>query len=282
MGINNPLDVSSLRVFASSATSDGHAGGTTIVCSGLPTVLKADFDGNVVVITSGDHKGESRTIDGATTGGTITVDAAFTGQIDEGVKFGVFAIRSTAVGVTDIAADVGDASAGTLGSLYEILGNPDETMTACLAHKVSSMEFWSITSAALDLPAGGPSVACPNIVVSGLPAGATVIKALGTLQFRKIANLNAGGNNAIKGVQNIQIKKSTGAYITFLPLVDDQWLLAASTSEGGGIFTADDASDCKAQVDANATYNVQFTNADVDQDTLTLYDLKVGLKVWFT
>jgi hypothetical protein len=79
----------------------------------------------------------------------------------------------------------------------------------------------------------------------------------------------------------MEIKKSTGSFITFLPLVDNQWLLAASTSEGGGIFAADDASDCKAQVDANATYNVQFTNADVDFDTLTLYDLKVGLKIWF-
>jgi len=279
MGISNPLDAGSLRVFASTATSDGNAGGTTIVCSGLPT--DANFDGNVVVLTTGTYKGESRTIEGSTTGGTITVDSAFSGQIVEAVKFGVFALRSVTVAVGDVAADVGDASSAALGSLYGILGDPAETMTACLGHKVSCMEFWSITDDVLDLPAAAANVACPNIVVSGLPTGATVIKALGRLQFRKIANLNAGGDNAIQGAQSMQIKKSTGSFIAFLPLVDNQWLLAASTSEGGGIFTADDASDCKSQVDANATYNVQFTNADVDLDTLTLYDIKVGLKIWF-
>lgn len=279
MGINNPLDAGSLRVFASSATSDGNVGGTTIVCSGLPT--NSDFDGNVVVLTSGAYKGESRSINGSTTGGTITADAAFSGQIVEGTKFGVFALRSMTVAVSDVAADIGDASSAALGSLYGILGDPAETMTACLSHKVSCMEFWSITDDVLDLPAAAANVACSDIVVSGLPAGATVIKALGRLQFRKIANLNAGGDNAIQGAQNMEIKKSTGSFITFLPLVDNQWLLAASTSEGGGIFTADDANDCKTQVDANATYNVQFTNADVDFDTLTLYDIKVGLKIWF-
>jgi len=284
VALNNPLDAGSLRVFASSATSNGHALGTTIVCSGLPTV--ADFDGNAVVITSGSYKGESRSINGSTTGGTITVDAAFSGQIDEGIKFGIFALRSVVVAVGDVAGDVGDASACGLGSIYGILGCPTETMTACLSHKVSYMEFWSVTDAVLDLPAVAADVNCLDIVVSRIPSGATIIKALGTTQFRKITNLNAGGNNGIKGAQNMRIKKSSGTWgaddVVFLPLVDNQWNLAASTSEGGGIFIADDASDAHDEVDENATYNVRFEDALVDLATLTLYDLKVGLKIWFT
>jgi hypothetical protein len=280
MSLNNPLDAGSLRVFASTAT-----GGTTttIECTGLPT--DADFNGNIVVLTSGTYKGESRTINGSTTGGTITVDSAFSGAVSSGIKFGIFALRSTTVAVSDVAADVGDASACGLGSLYGILGCPTETMTACLSHKGSCMEFWSITDAILDLPdAPATDVDCPNIIVSLIPAGATIFKVLGMIQFRKIANLNAGGNNAIQGAQNIRIKKSTVAWTEsdiFFPLVDNQWDLAASTSEGGGIFTADDASDCHDEVDENATYNVRFEDALVDFDTLTFYDLKVGLKIWF-
>jgi len=284
VGLNNPLDAGSLRVFASSATDPGNGGGTTIVCSGLPTV--ADFDGNVVVITSGEYKGESRTISLTTTGGTITVDSAFSGQIDEGVKFGIFALRPDAVAVGDIAADVGDASACGLGSIYGILGCPTETMTACLSHKVSCMEFWSITDAVLDLPAAVADVNCPNIIVSGLPAGATIIEVLGMIQFRKIANLNAGGANAIVGAQNIVIKISTqvdwAEADIFFPLVDNQWELAAATSEGGGIFIADNASDCHDEVTGNGTYNVRFDQVLVDQNTLSLYDLKVGLRILFT
>jgi len=279
MGINNPLDAGSLRVFASSATSDGNVGGTTIVCSGLPA--GSDFDGNIVVLTSGAYKGESRSINGSTTGGTITVDAAFSGQIVEDTKFGVFALRSVTVAVSDVAADVGDASSAALGSLYGILGDPAETMTACLAHKVSCMEFWSATDAAITLPAAAAHVNCSNIVVSSIPTGMTVIKAVGMLQFRKIENSNAGGSNGIQGNQNMQIKEAAGAWVTFLPLVDNQFDIAASTSEGGGIFTADEGSDCKAQVDANATYNVRFELADADLDFLILHDVKVGLKIWF-
>jgi len=251
MSLNNPLDQSGLRVYASSATSDGAAGGTTIVCSDLTSM--PDYDGNLVILTSGTYKGKASFINGATDGGTITVFDAFGGIIKSGDKFAIFGIKG--------------ASASTIG------------------HKVSYMEFWSTTEEVLDLPAAPTDINCPDIVVSEIPSGSSLLKVLGMVQFRKISNLNAGGNNAIQGAQNIRIKKSTGAWgaddVVFFPLVDNQWDLAASTSEGGGIFIADDGSDCKSEVDGNATYNVRFEDAKVDLDTLTLYDMKVGLKIWF-
>ena len=39
--------------------------------------------------------------------------------------------------IADIQADVGDASASALGSLYGILGNPAQTLSAMLGHIVS-------------------------------------------------------------------------------------------------------------------------------------------------
>jgi len=210
-----------------------------------------DYDGNLVVMTGGTYKGKASFINGATDGGTITVSDAFGGVIETGDKFAIFGIKG--------------ASGTTIG------------------HKVSSMEFWSVANAALDLPAVAANVNCSNIVVSDLPAGATVIKALGALQFRAVENPNAGGNNGIKGAQNIRISDDDWASSeAFLLLVDDQFLLDASTKEGGGIFTADDASDCKATVTGNGTYKVRFEDALVDFATLTFHDLKVGLKIWFT
>jgi len=251
VGLNNPVDHAGLRVFASSATGNGASGGTTILCSALSSM--PDYDGNLVVMTGGTYKGKASFINGATDGGTITVFDAFGGVIETGDKFAIFGIKG--------------ASGATIGN------------------KVSSMEFWSPFAFSLDLPAAALDINCPGIVVSGIPSGATLVKALGMIQFRAVENLNAGGNNSIQGNQNIRVMKSGGAWgtddVVFLPLLDSQFFLAASTKEGGGIFTADDASDCKSEVDGNDTYNVRFEDADVLLDTLTFYDLKVGLKIWF-
>jgi len=71
--------------FTGQATADGNAGGTTIVCSALPTTR--DFDGQKVIIADGACAGQARDIDGATTGGTITVTPALSAKIVAGVNF---------------------------------------------------------------------------------------------------------------------------------------------------------------------------------------------------
>jgi len=71
--------------YTGQATSDGNAGGTTIVCSGLPATR--DFDGQKVIIADGVCAGQARDIDGATTGGTITVTPALSAKVVAGVNF---------------------------------------------------------------------------------------------------------------------------------------------------------------------------------------------------
>lgn len=80
------------------ATANGAIGGGTLVCSDL--TLRPDYDGNLVVMTSGTYIGQARNINGATNLGTVTPLLPFGGQILAGDEFIIVGIRA--------AADVAD------------------------------------------------------------------------------------------------------------------------------------------------------------------------------
>ncbi len=82
------------------ATANGAAGGGTLVCSDL--TLRPDYDGNVLVITSGAFIGQARDIDGATNLGTVTAASVFGGQIVAGVEFIIVALRMSIAEVAEI------------------------------------------------------------------------------------------------------------------------------------------------------------------------------------
>lgn len=151
--------------------------------------------------------------------------------------------------------------------------------------KVCSMTFLSVINNEIDLPAAAADTNLPDVVISGLPTGATLDKVLVFLIIRAIENTNAGGANAIQGTQYIRIKKSTGAWgvddVAAIQLIDNLWTVAASTREFGDVIGGDDARDVKSEVDGNATYNLRFENADVDLDFLRLNDVQVLIKVWY-
>lgn len=111
-------------LYTGTTTSDGAAGKTTLVSNGL--IGENDFlTGLAVHITSGSAKDEVREISSfATLTGTITVGTAFSAQILSGITFSILVNLSSDVDVAALQADVGDASASTLGSLYGIVGNP--------------------------------------------------------------------------------------------------------------------------------------------------------------
>jgi hypothetical protein len=81
----------SLVVYRGETTAPGAVDGSTLICSELTS--KPDYNGNLVVIKSGDYIGQSRQINGATTGGTAAADTPFGGQIVTGIKFAVLSIR---------------------------------------------------------------------------------------------------------------------------------------------------------------------------------------------
>jgi len=109
-------------LYEGKTTADGAFDGSSLIAAGLTT--KPDYDGNLVIITSGAYTGQGRDINGATIGGTVTPSKAFDGQILTDTKFAIIGIRTvpaevaalTAL-VTALMTHVGDPTGETLPSL---------------------------------------------------------------------------------------------------------------------------------------------------------------------
>ena len=148
-----------------------------------------------------------------------------------------------------------------------------------------SMDFWGDVDDVIDLTAASSDDALPDVVVAGLPSDVTLVRVVAMFMCRAIENMSASGANGINGAgQKIRIKKSTGTWgvddVAAIDLVDNMWLVAASTREMGDVVIGDN--DVKSEVDENATYNLRFEDNIVDYDNLRLNDVKVGIRVYFT
>lgn len=159
----------------------------------------------------------------------------------------------------------------------------ESLLEAEIEQNVSPMDFWSDGDDVIDLPVVAADIDLPNIVVSGLPSGVTLLRVVAILKVRAIENTSASGANAINGAQAIRVKKSTGTWgvddIAAIDLPDNLWTVAASTRESGDVLVGDN--DLKNEVDGDGTYNLRFENALVDYASLRLNDILVGLKFYF-
>lgn len=147
-----------------------------------------------------------------------------------------------------------------------------------------SMDFWSATQALVsltDVAAPGTDVALPNVVVAGLPAGATIVRATAFFKFRVIENSNVAANK-LQGDQNIQVQKGgAGGYATGIALVDDLLGIGAGPlREGGDVLMGN--TNLAAKVTANDTYNFQWTASLVDVANLNFCDVQTGLRIWYS
>ena len=147
------------------------------------------------------------------------------------------------------------------------------------------LDFWSLPQQVASITAAAVNIALPDIIVVGLPAGATVTKAIVMFKYRVIENTNAAVND-LNGAsvaltsQVIQIRKNTPtAYVDAIDFVDEQFGLAATTIQGGDVLIG--SIDVSALV-GNGTYNLRFLQASADQNNLNFNDLQVGLRVWYT
>lgn len=159
----------------------------------------------------------------------------------------------------------------------------EAVITAEVEQQASPMDFWSDGDDVIDLPAVAADTDLPNVVVSGLPSGVTLLRVVAILKVRAIENTSASGANAINGAQAIRVKKSTGTWgvddIAAIDLPNNLWTVAASTRESGDVLIGDN--DLKSEVDGDGTYNLRFENALVDYASLRLNDVLVGLRFYF-
>ena len=196
-----------------------------------------------------------------------TLTSARIGYLDNINQAGLLQLTTTRVGYLDFL------SGGAVAT------------QASVDRKVCCMTFWSDVSTTnpILLPASATNKDLPDVVVANIPAGSTIIQAIVLIKIRAIQNASSSGYNAIKGAQNIRIKVSTGTWtvddIIAINLIDNQWYVAASTREYGDVQVGDN--DVKSVVTGNATYNLRFEDALVDYATLDLYDVQVGIRIWF-
>jgi len=129
------------------------------------------------------------------------------------------------------------------------------------------------TSGALD-------PALPSVVVPAgyFPLGLTLQRVEALVMWRKTENSNAAVNK-LSGSQYVQVRKGAGALTNAIQFVDDE-LKTAATADGPGDAVVGGI-DVKATVDADgSTYNMQWTNALTDQDSLILHDVRSGLRFY--
>jgi len=214
--------------------------------------------------------------------GTSGLDAlkALLDAIEAKLDNGTYGLSALKALIDAIEGKLDNATYG-LDALHDLL----DALEVKLDRSTNPLIFASLTNPQINLPAVAADTNLPDVVISGLPAGATLDKVLVFLKWRAMENTNAGGSNAIEGTQYIRIKKSTGAWgvddVAAIRLEDNMWTLAASAREFGDVTLADDARDVKSEVDGNATYNLRFEDANVDLDFLRLNDVQVMIKVWY-
>lgn len=152
-----------------------------------------------------------------------------------------------------------------------------------------SMDFWSDVNDKITVPGVAADLDFPDVVVSGLPEGFRIIRAIAFLKFRAIRDISGVDNYIDLAGKAIRVKKSTGTWgIDDLIAINfdlNQWYVAANQKESGDVCFGDN--DLKSEVDSVATYNFrseQTNRGDAISalaNSLELYDVQMGLRVYF-
>jgi len=142
-----------------------------------------------------------------------------------------------------------------------------------------TLDSWSVSQQQVQLTSVAGDKVLPDVVVSGIPASVTIIRAVAFLRFRVVENTFAGANS-LSGAQAIQVRKAAGAYVNAISFVASMFTFTAATREGGLIIEGD-INLATATVDGNATYNFQWDEAVAAQNNLQFNDVQVGIKVYF-
>lgn len=152
-------------------------------------------------------------------------------------------------------------------------------MVSYLRRMMNPMDFWSVPVEEVSVTNVATNRALPDVVVAGLPAGVTVLRAVALFKFRIVAEASGAGNS-LDGAQEIQVRDDTpGAWMDAINFVDDMFTLASDQREGGDAIIG--AIDVSAVVDGNDTYNLQWENARANGTSINFNDVQVGLRIWF-
>ena len=145
---------------------------------------------------------------------------------------------------------------------------------------MASIDLWSAYEPQVVLSSSTEDIDLPSITIAGLPAGASIVRAVMIFKYRTIEN-TSDGDNSVSGGQNIQAQKAIdGSWVTGIALNGDECFVPATTRETGDVMMG--TNDISGQIPENgAEMNFQWTQAQASDDELNLNDVQVGLRIWF-
>ncbi len=193
-------------------------------------------------------------------------------------------------GVDQIRPTIGTlattAATGAVTTSDEVMAYLKQRVTQGVAHRAykSTMEHIIV------IPASGADLTFPNVVVSGLPTGATLVSVELLLVIGAVFDTSAAENQIKTGTtDSLWIKVSGGSWgsddIEALVFKALSLQTAASATRGGAVVWG--AIDVKSEVTGNGTYNIasRETNrtkgVEATGGTLELHDVTTILDVWW-
>ena len=185
----------------------------------------------------------------------------------------------------DIVNEVKDTVNEVKNDITQVQSDVTSIITSA-GRQLSSTDFWSDPLEEARINAAGVSVSLPGVTIDGIPAGATVLRAIAMFKFRMIGNTNAAANKLNGGTvastsQVIQARDDTpGAWIDAINFVDDQFGLAAQVREGGDVCIG--SIDISGIVDGNDGYEFRWLLGKADLDFISFNDVQIGIRVWYS
>ncbi len=247
------------------------------------------------------------TADGATPGNNTLIDSFLIGRNDFITGKTILIGSGYDTSYEDKAAISFDPLTGTITvsggfshqikavTIYRVLNIPSSATALLLAiqtalgRKFSFVDFWSAPTDKLTIAAAPGDLTFPNIVVAGLPLGLTIKKVVLILTVRALNNLDAADNYIDAANKTLRIKVSTGTWgvndIVAITFPINSLYCKGGQKEPGPVFIG--SADLSSVVTADGTYNVmsnQTQRADAISalaDSLELYDVQVGLRVFY-
>lgn len=199
-------------------------------------------------------------------------------------------------GQTDVNSAISTAHSTTNGLVNTVDAAVDAILTDTsdmqprISRIMSFMDFWSDQADKITIAGAAADLDFPSVTVAGLPSGVTLARVVAMLKVRAIKDTSAADNYIDQAGKTIRVKESTGAWgtddLVAINFDQNQWYTTASTKENGDVMIGDN--DVKTEVDGAAGYNFrseQTNRGDAISalaDNLELYDVQMGLRVYFT
>jgi len=144
------------------------------------------------------------------------------------------------------------------------------------------MDFWSDIVLLLQLTGTlqtNLALTGADVVITGIPTGATLVRVVVMFMCRAIENTNAAANK-LDGAQNIEVNFAAGAFVHGINMATALFGVAGATREGGVVMIGDN--DVKTTVTGNGTCTFRIDSAKALLANLNFNDYQLGVRVYFT